>query len=110
MRSRVRQDWIDVIAHNKFFEQARENGSDGDWPIVVALRWLFGFGHWSDGTGFPLGGNYRGCKRQIEQVCDGRTDRGSRNAYEPVRHSISTTRGCCCQSIKHFKDLKLERY
>ena len=50
MRSRMRQDWIDVIAHNKFFEQARENESDGDWPKVAALRWLFGFGHWSDGN------------------------------------------------------------
>ena len=105
MCSWVCQDWIDVIADNKFFKQAQENGSDGDWPKVVALGWLFDFGHWSDGTGFPLDGNYGGCERQIEQVCDGRTDRWSRNAYEPVRHSIST-RGCCCQSIQHFKNLK----
>ena len=44
MRSWVCQDWIDVIADNNFFKQARENGSDGDWPKVAALCWLFGFG------------------------------------------------------------------
>ena len=77
-------------AQQFFRAGAAENGSDGDWPKVAALGWLFDFGHWSDSTGFPLGGNYRGCKRQIEQVCDGRTDRRSRNAYEPRRHSIST--------------------
>ena len=85
MRSRVCQDWIDEISDNYFFEQARENGSDGYWAKVAALGWLLGFGHWSDGTGFPLDGNYGGCKRQVEQVYDGRTDRWSRNAYEPVR-------------------------
>ena len=58
MCSWVCQDWVDVIANNNFFEQARENGSDGDWPKVAALGWLFGFGHWSDGTGLPLSGNY----------------------------------------------------
>ena len=78
MCSWVCQDWVDVIANNNFFEQARKNGSDGDWPKVAALGWLCGFGHWSDDTGFPLGGNYGGCKRQVEQVCDGRTDRWSR--------------------------------
>ena len=34
------QDWIDVIADNNFFEQARKNGSDGDWLKVAALGCL----------------------------------------------------------------------